>query len=126
VLLRRVGDLAEDAVLGRIGGEVDSVHGYGEFRYADTLHRDNLARPPNAPYGEIYCARGQGESVINAYKLHLAFDRASGTKRRAAAEEKIPSRSPSPLPAAFRLKISKDAPSPFSADTVSLVANPVS
>jgi hypothetical protein len=61
VLLRRVGDLAEDAVLGRIGGEVDPVRDYGEFRYADTLHCDNLACLPKAPYGEFYCARGQAD-----------------------------------------------------------------
>src|SRR5271166_573738 len=36
VLLRQVGDLAEDAALGRIGGEGEKVRRYGEFRYAAT------------------------------------------------------------------------------------------
>jgi hypothetical protein len=30
----RVGDLAEDAALGRVDGEADKVRRYGEFRYA--------------------------------------------------------------------------------------------
>jgi hypothetical protein len=34
VLLGRVGDLAEDAAMGRVGGEGDKVRRYGEFRYA--------------------------------------------------------------------------------------------
>jgi hypothetical protein len=34
--LRRVGNLAEDAALGRIGGEGEKVRRYGEFRYAAT------------------------------------------------------------------------------------------
>src|SRR5713101_5609517 len=36
VLLRRVGDLAEGAALGRVDGEADKVRRYGEFRYAAT------------------------------------------------------------------------------------------
>jgi len=34
VLLRRVGDLAEDAALGRVDGEAEKVRRYGELRYA--------------------------------------------------------------------------------------------
>src|SRR6266702_4004569 len=34
VLLRRVSHLAEDAAMGRIGGEGDKVRRYSEFRYA--------------------------------------------------------------------------------------------
>jgi hypothetical protein len=36
VLLRRVGDLAEDAALGRVEGDADKVRRYGDFRYAAT------------------------------------------------------------------------------------------
>src|SRR6266581_2415411 len=66
VLLRRVGDLAEDAALGRIDGEADKVRRYGESLYE-----------------KIYCARGQAENLIKAHKLHLASDRTSCTKATA-------------------------------------------
>jgi hypothetical protein len=105
VLLRRVGDLAEEAALGRIDGEADKVRRYGELRYAATswnIERrviarveaspqgadsrfivTNLAGLPKALYEKVYCARGQAENLIKAHKLHLASDRTSCTKATA-------------------------------------------
>src|SRR6266516_1696432 len=102
VLLHRVGDLAEDAAMGRISGEADKVRRYGEFRYAATSWKverrviarveagpqgadsrfivTNLAGLPKALYEKVYCARGQAENLIKAHKLHLASDRTSCTK----------------------------------------------
>ena len=105
VLLRRVGDLAEDAALGRLDGEADKVRRYGDFRYAATSWKverrviarveagpqgadsrfivTNLAGLPKALYEKVYCARGQAENLIKAHKLHLASDRTSCTKATA-------------------------------------------
>jgi hypothetical protein len=102
VLLRRVGNLAEDAALGRVDGEGDKVRRYGDFRYAATSWKierrviarveagpqgadsrfivTNLAGLPKSLYEKIYCARGQAENLIKAHKLHLASDRTSCTK----------------------------------------------
>ena len=54
VRLRRVGDLAEDAALGRIGDEGLKVRRYGEFRYAATSwkgERRVIARVEAGPQG---------------------------------------------------------------------------
>ena len=54
VLLRRVGDLAEDAALGRIDGEADKVRRYGDLRYAATswkTERRVIARVEAGPQG---------------------------------------------------------------------------
>jgi hypothetical protein len=105
VLLRRVSDLAEDAAMGRIGGEGDKVRRYGELRYAAkswNVERrviarveagpqgadsrfivTNLAGLPQSLYEKVYCARGQAENLIKAHKLHLASDRTSCTKATA-------------------------------------------
>jgi hypothetical protein len=105
VLLRRVGNLAEDAALGRLDGEADKVRRYGDFRYAATSWKierrviarveasaqgvdsrfivTNLAGLPKALYEKVYCARGQAENLIKAHKLHLASDRTSCTKATA-------------------------------------------
>src|SRR6266581_147551 len=105
LLLRRVGDLAEDAVLSRVDGDADKVRRYGEFRYAATSSNverrviarieagpqgadrrfivTNLAGLPKTLYEKIYCARGQAENLIKAHKLHLASDRTSCTKATA-------------------------------------------
>ena len=105
VLLRRVGDLAEDAALGRIDGEADKVRRYGDLRYAATSWKTerrviarveagpqgadsrfivtNLPGLPKALYEKVYCARGQAENLIKAHKLHLASDRTSCTKATA-------------------------------------------
>jgi hypothetical protein len=105
VLLRRVGDLAEDAALGRLAGEGEKVRRYGEFRYAATSWKverrviarveagpqgadsrfivTNLAGLPKSLYEKVYCARGQAENLIKAHKLHLASDRTSCTKATA-------------------------------------------
>jgi DDE family transposase len=105
VLLRRVGDLAEDAALGRLGAEGDKVRRYGEFRYAAKSWQverriiarieagpqgtdsrfivTNLAGLPKALYEKVYCARGQAENLIKAHKLHLGSDRTSCTKATA-------------------------------------------
>jgi hypothetical protein len=105
VLLRRVGNLAEDAALGRVDGEGDKVRRYGDFRYAATSWKferrviarveagpqgadsrfivTNLAGLPKALYEKVYCARGQAENLIKAHKLHLASDRTSCTKATA-------------------------------------------
>jgi hypothetical protein len=96
VLLRRVGDLAEDAALGQIDGEADKARRYGEVRYAATSWKverrviarveagpqgadsrfivTNLAGLPKALYEKVYCARGQAKNLIKAHKLHLASD----------------------------------------------------
>src|SRR5207244_4139008 len=85
VLLHRVGDLAEDAAMGRISGEADKVRRYGEFRYAATSWKverrviarveagpqgtdsrfivTNLAGLPKALYEKVYCAWGQAENL---------------------------------------------------------------
>jgi hypothetical protein len=105
LLLRRVGDLAEEAALGRIDGEADKVRRYGELRYAATSWKverrviarveaspqgadsrfivTNLQGLPEALYEKVYCARGQAENLIKAHKLHLASDRTSCTKATA-------------------------------------------
>jgi Transposase DDE domain group 1 len=105
VLLRRVGNLAEDAALGRVDGEGDKVRRYGDFRYAATSWKierrviarveagpqgadsrfivTNLAGLPKALYEKVYCARGQAENLIKAHKLHLASDRTSCTNATA-------------------------------------------
>jgi hypothetical protein len=105
VLLRWVSDLAEDAALGRVGGEGDKVRRYGEFRYAAKSWKverrviarveagpqgadsrfivSNLAGLPKSLYEKVYCARGQAENLIKAHKLHLASDRTSCTKATA-------------------------------------------
>jgi DDE family transposase len=105
VLLRRVGDLAEDAALGRLAGEGEKVRRYGELRYAATSWKierrviarveagpqgadsrfivTNLAGLPQVLYEKVYCARGQAENLIKAHKLHLASDRTSCTKATA-------------------------------------------
>jgi hypothetical protein len=105
VLLRRVGDLAEDAALGRLAGEGEKVRRYSELRYAATSWKTerrviarveagpqgadsrfivtNLAGLPKVLYEKVYCARGQAENLIKAHKLHLASDRTSCTKATA-------------------------------------------
>ena len=105
VLLRRVGDLAQDAALGRIDGEAEKVRRYGEFPYAATSWKierrviarveagpqgadsrfivTNLRGLPKSLYEKVYCARGQAENLIKAHKLHLASDRTSCTKATA-------------------------------------------
>ena len=105
VLLRRVGNLAEEAALGRLDGEADKVRRYGDFRYAATSWKverrviarveagpqgadsrfivTNLAGLPKALYEKLYCARGQAENLIKAHKLHLASDRTSCTRATA-------------------------------------------
>ena len=105
VLLRRVGDLAEDAALGRLAGGGEKVRRYGELRYAATSWKverrviarveagpqgadsrfivTNLQGLPKALYDKVYCARGQAENLIKAHKLHLASDRTSCTKATA-------------------------------------------
>src|SRR5215216_5182016 len=105
VLLRRVGDLAEDAALGRLAGEGEKVRRYGELHYAATSWKTerrviarveagpqgadsrfivtNLQGLPKALYEKLYCARGQAENLIKAHKLHLASDRTSCTKATA-------------------------------------------
>ena len=84
VLLRRVGNLAEEAALERLDGEADKVRRYGDFRYAATSWKverrviarveagpqgadsrfivTNLAGLPKALYEKVYCARGQAEN----------------------------------------------------------------
>jgi hypothetical protein len=105
VLLRRVSDLAEDAAMGRVGGDAEKVRRYGELRYAAKSWKverrviarveagpqgtdsrfivTNLAGLPKALYEKIYCARGQAENLIKAHKVHLASDRTSCTKATA-------------------------------------------
>jgi hypothetical protein len=105
VLLGRVGDLAEDAAMGRIRGEGDKVRRYGELRYAAKSRKverrviarveagpqgadsrfivTNLCGLPKALYEKVYCARGQAENLIKAHKLHLASDRTSCSKATA-------------------------------------------
>jgi Transposase DDE domain group 1 len=105
VLLRRVGDLAEDAAVGRIDGAAEKLRRYGEFRYAAKSWKverrviarveagpqgvdsrfivTNLPGLPKALYEKVYCARGQAENLIKAHKLHLACDRTSCTKATA-------------------------------------------
>jgi hypothetical protein len=105
VLLRRVGDLAEDAALGRIDGDLEKVRRCGELRYAATSWKierrviarveagpqgadsrfvvTNLQGLPRALYEKVNCARGQAENLIKAHKLHLASDRTSCTKATA-------------------------------------------
>ena len=105
MLLRRVGDLAEDAALGRLEGDAEKVRRYRELRYAATSWKverrviarveagpqgadsrfivTNLPGLPKALYEEVYCARGQAENLIKAHKLHLASDRTSCTKATA-------------------------------------------
>src|SRR6266849_8753777 len=105
VLLRRVGDLAEGAALGRVDGDADKVRRYGGFRYAATswnverriiariegrtpgrrqpLHRHQSARLAKGLYEKVYCAREQAENLIKAHKLHLASDRTSCSKATA-------------------------------------------
>jgi hypothetical protein len=105
VLLARVAGLAEEAALGRVGGEAGKVRRYGELRYAartwGTERRviarveasdrgtdsrfvvTNLRGTPRWLYGVIYCARGQAENLIKAHKRHLASDRTSCTKAAA-------------------------------------------
>ena len=89
VLLRRVGDLAEDAALGRIDGDAEKVRRYGELRYAATSWKverrviarveagsqgadsrfivTNLSGLPKSLYEKLYCARGQAENLIKAH-----------------------------------------------------------
>jgi hypothetical protein len=105
VLLRRIGNLAEDAAMGRIDSDAEKVRRYGELRYAATSWKierrviarveagpqgadsrfvvTNLAGLPKALYEKVYCARGQAENLIKAHKLHLASDRTSCTKATA-------------------------------------------
>jgi hypothetical protein len=105
VLLGRVGDLAEDAAMGRIRGEGDKVRRYGELRYAAKSWKverrviarveagpqgadsrfivTNLCGLPKALYEKVYCARGRAENLIKAHKLHLASDRTSCSKATA-------------------------------------------
>jgi hypothetical protein len=105
VLLRRVGDLAEDTALRRIEGDAEKVRRYGELRYAATSWKverrviarveagpqgadsrfivTNLNGLPKTLYEKVYCARGQAENLIKAHKLHLASDRTSCTKATA-------------------------------------------
>jgi hypothetical protein len=105
VLLRRVGDLVEDAALGRLAGDGEKVRRHGELRYAATSWKverrviarveagpqgadsrfivTNLAGLPKGLYEKVYCARGQAENLIKAHKLHLASDRTSCTKATA-------------------------------------------
>src|ERR687897_739300 len=104
-LLTKVADLAEDAALGRVRGEAETVRCFGEFRYAArTWHAvrrviarleaspqgsdsryivTNLAGAPRWLYESVYCQRGQAENLIKAHKLHLASDRTSCTSATA-------------------------------------------
>ena len=101
VLLGRVSPLAEDAAIGRIGGEGEKVRRYGDFRYAAKSWKverrvvarieagpqgadsrfvvTNLAGLPKSLYEKVYCARGQAENLIKAH----ASDRTSCTKATA-------------------------------------------
>lgn len=105
VLLTQVVALAEDAALGRLGGEADKVRRYGDFRYAAkswAIERRVIARieasaqgsdsrfvvtnlrgAPRWLYEQVYCARGQAENLIKAHKLHLASDRTSCSRATA-------------------------------------------
>jgi hypothetical protein len=110
VLLRKIADLAEDVALRRLDASTEKVRRHGEVEYAakawparpDTVLRrviarieagpqgtdtrfiiTNLAGTPEHLYQDIYCARGQGENLIKAHKLHLASDRTSCTKATA-------------------------------------------
>src|SRR5262249_7435581 len=58
VLLRQVGPLAEDAALGRLGGEGDKVRRWGDFRYAAqsyALHGRGVASPEAGRTGPTGC-----------------------------------------------------------------------
>ncbi len=105
VLLKAAAGLAEDAALGRVGGEGDKVRRYGEFRYAaktwGTERRviarveasdrgsdsrfvvTNVAGAPRWLYEAVYCARGRAENLVKAHKRHLASDRTSCSKATA-------------------------------------------
>ena len=105
VLLGKIAPLAEDAAVGRVGGEAGKVRRYGAFRYAakswpverQVIARveasaqgsdsrfvvTNLAGTPRWLYEAVYCARGQAENLIKAHKLHLASDRTSCSKATA-------------------------------------------
>jgi len=92
VLLRRVGDLAEGAALGRVRyaatswkverrviARVEAGPQGADSRFIVT----NLAGLPKALYEKVYCARGQAENLIKAHKLHLASDRTSCSRATA-------------------------------------------
>jgi hypothetical protein len=105
VLLARVTDLAEDAAVSRVEGEVPKVRRYGEFRYAaKTWHIErrviarveasdrgtdsrfiitNLRGTPRWLYEVVYCARGRAENLVKAHKGHLASGRTSCTRATA-------------------------------------------
>lgn len=104
-LLGRVAALAEDAAVGRVGGEAVKVRRFTEFHYAArswTVQRRVIARveasaqgadsrfivtnlkgTPKALYEKVYCARGCMENLIKAHKRHLASDRTSCSKATA-------------------------------------------
>jgi hypothetical protein len=105
VLLARVASLAEEAALGRVGGEAGKVRRYAEFTYAaktwSTERRviarveasdrgtdsrfvvTNLRGTPRWLYQVVYCARGRAENLVKAHKVHLASDRTSCSKATA-------------------------------------------
>jgi hypothetical protein len=105
VLLGKIAPLAEDAAVGRAGGEAGKVRRYGAFRHAAKsweIERQVVARieasaqgsdsrfivtnlngAPRWLYEGLYCARGQAENLIKAHKLHLASDRTSCTRATA-------------------------------------------
>jgi hypothetical protein len=105
VLLAQVADLAEEAAVRRVEGEVTKVRRYAEFRYgAKTWQVErrviarvevsdrgtdsrfivtNLAGTPRWLYKVGYCARGQAENLVKAHKRHLASGRTSCTRATA-------------------------------------------
>ena len=97
VLLRHVADLAEEVAVRRVEGAAGKVRRCTEFAYAaktwgverrviarvEASDRGadsrfvvtNLAGTPRWLYEAVYCARGQAENLVKAYKRHLASDR---------------------------------------------------
>jgi Transposase DDE domain group 1 len=116
VLLRRVGDLAEDAALRRVDGDAEKVRRYDELRYAATswkTERRVIARveagPQGAGYRDLSCARGSfWRSGANGPGVH-----GGGSATRAA-----PDRGGRSRPAARRTT-SRNARSMVAALTVS-------
>jgi hypothetical protein len=97
VMLRKVADLAEDVALRRLEAAGEKVRRHGEIDYAakswparptgiatDTRFIiTNLAGTPEQRSEEIYCARGNAETLIKAHKRHLASDWTSCSKATA-------------------------------------------
>ena len=101
----KIADLAEDTALGRVSGEVDKVRRFGAFAYAakswqverqvvvwvePSSHGSdsgfvvtNLKAAPRGLYESVYFARGPGENLIKAHKLHFGSDPTSCTSATA-------------------------------------------